>query len=95
VGQAASLALLLEVGTAALYQHATRSAQRFCEATGLPFTGSAIVAAEADDRVPALLAEHRIAAATRAARLRLSFHVSTTQADVDHAVAVLAGHLRP
>jgi selenocysteine lyase/cysteine desulfurase len=94
VGQAASLALLLEVGTPALYEHATRLARRFCEAAGLPFTGSAIVAAEADDRVPALLAEHRIAAATRAGRLRLSFHVSTTVADVDHAAAVLTGHLR-
>jgi selenocysteine lyase/cysteine desulfurase len=94
VGQATSLALLLEVGPAALHDHATRLARRFCEATELPFTGSAIVAAEADDRVPALLAEHRIAAATRAARLRLSFHVSTRLADVDHAAAMLAGHLR-
>ncbi len=95
VGQAASLALLLEVGIPALHEHATRLARRFCEATDLPVTGSAIVAAAADDRVPALLAEHRIAAATRAGRLRLSFHVSTTAADVDRAAAVLAGHLRP
>jgi selenocysteine lyase/cysteine desulfurase len=95
VGQAASLTLLLEVGVPALFEHVTGLARRFCEATDLPFTGSAIVAAEADDLVPALLAEHRIAAATRAGRLRLSFHVSTTVADVDHAAAVLAGHLRP
>jgi selenocysteine lyase/cysteine desulfurase len=95
VGQAASLALLLEIGTPTLHEHATSSALRFCEATGLPFTGSAIVAAEADERVPALLAEHHIAAATRAGRLRLSFHVSTSATDVDHAAAVLAGHLRP
>lgn len=94
VGQAPSLELLLEVGTPALYDHATRLARRFCEATSLPFTGSAIVSAEADERVPALLAEHRIAAATRAGRLRLSFHVSTTVTDVDHAAAVLARHLR-
>jgi selenocysteine lyase/cysteine desulfurase len=95
VGQAASLALLLEVGAPALHEHATGLARRFCEAADLPFTGSAIVAAQADDQVPALLAEHRIAAATRAGRLRLSFHVSTTVADADHAAAVLAGHLRP
>lgn len=94
-GQAASLALLLEVGAPALHAHATGLARRFCEATDLPVTGSAIVAAEADEQVPALLAEHRIAAATRAGRLRLSFHVSTSTADVDHAAAVLAGHLRP
>jgi selenocysteine lyase/cysteine desulfurase len=95
VGQAASLALLLEVGSPALYDHATRLARRFCVATDLPFTGSAIVAAEADEQVPALLAEHRIVAATRAGRLRLSFHVSTTAGDVEHAAAVLTGHLRP
>lgn len=95
VGQAASLALLLEVGTPSLHEHATRLARRFGDATDLPFTGSAIVTAEADDRVPAVLAEHRIAAATRAGRLRLSFHVSTTVTDVDHAAAALAGHLRP
>jgi selenocysteine lyase/cysteine desulfurase len=95
VGQAASLTLLLEVGVPALYEHATRLARRFCEATDLPFAGSAIVAAEADERVPALLAEQGIAAATRAGRLRLSFHVSTTAAEVDHAASVLAGHLRP
>ena len=94
VGQAASLALLLEVGTSALYTHATRLAHRFCAATDLPFVGSAIVAAEADAQVPALLAQHRIVAATRAGRLRLSFHLSTTDADVDRAAGVLAGHLR-
>jgi selenocysteine lyase/cysteine desulfurase len=95
VGQAASLSLLLEVGTPTLHEHATGLAHRFCEATGLPFTGSAIVSARADDRVPALLADERVAAATRAGRLRLSFHVSTTVTDVDHAAAVLTGHLLP
>jgi selenocysteine lyase/cysteine desulfurase len=31
----------------------------------------------------------------RAGRLRLSFHVSTGEEDVDRAAEVLAGHLRP
>jgi selenocysteine lyase/cysteine desulfurase len=94
VGQAASLALLTEVGAAALHRHATTLAERFCEGVGVPSTGSAIVSVRADDEVPALLARHGIAAATRAGRLRLSFHVSTREADVDRAVEVLGGHLR-
>jgi selenocysteine lyase/cysteine desulfurase len=95
VGQAASLGLLLEVGSETLHGHATRAARRFCEAVELPFTGSAIVSAGADEEVPALLRERGIQAATRAGRLRLSFHVSTTAADVDDAAQVLRGHLRP
>jgi selenocysteine lyase/cysteine desulfurase len=94
VGQAASLELLTEVGVAALHEHATTLAGRFCDGVGVPSTGSAIVSVRADDDVPALLARHGIAAATRAGRLRLSFHVSTREADVDRAVEVLGGHLR-
>lgn len=94
VGQAPSLGLLTQVGVATLHEHATGLAERFCDGVGLPHAGSAIVTASADDEVPELLARHGIAAATRAGRLRLSFHVSTTEVDVDRAVAVLRGHLR-
>jgi selenocysteine lyase/cysteine desulfurase len=93
VGQAASLALLGEVGAEALHAHARAMADRFCAAAGLPGQGSAIVAVDADADVPRLLERHRIAASTRAGRLRLSFHVSTTAEDVDRAAEVLAGHL--
>lgn len=95
VGQAPSLELLAEVGVPTLHAHATALAARFCAATGLPDLGSAIVAATADDEVPELLARAGIVAATRAGRLRLSFHVSTTEEDVDRAAEVLDGHLRP
>ncbi|MEX1177222.1 MAG: aminotransferase class V-fold PLP-dependent enzyme [Nitriliruptor sp.] len=95
VGQAASLELLEEVGIEALHAHAVGLAERFCLATELPVTGSAIVSARADDAVPELLRRAGIAAATRAGRLRLSFHVSTREADVDHAAEVLRGHLTP
>lgn len=94
-GQVASLSLLEEVGVAALHAHATRLAARFCAAVDLPYTGSAIVSAAADDQVPQLLERAGIAASTRAGRLRLAFHVSTREQDVDHAADVLAGHLRP
>jgi len=93
VGQAASLEFLLEVGVPALHAHATTMAHRFCTAVGLPWSGSAIVSAAADDAVPDLLRAARIVAATRAGRLRLAFHVSTSVSDVDRAAEVLAGHL--
>jgi selenocysteine lyase/cysteine desulfurase len=95
VGQATSLGLLREVGVPALHAHATRLADRFCAAVDLPFDGSAIVSAAADDAVPQLLERADIAASVRAGRLRLSFHVSTGEEDVDRAAEVLAGHLRP
>jgi selenocysteine lyase/cysteine desulfurase len=78
-----------------LHAHATGLAERFCTRVGLPFAGSAIVAARTDEAVPELLRRAGIVAATRAGRLRLSFHVSTSAADVDLAAEVLSGHLRP
>ncbi|MFA9431059.1 aminotransferase class V-fold PLP-dependent enzyme [Egicoccus sp. AB-alg2] len=93
VGQAASLEFLLEVGTEALHSHATALAHRFCDAVGLPWHGSAIVSAATDDAVPELLRRAAIAAATRAGRLRLSFHVCNGEDDVDRAAQVLRGHV--
>jgi selenocysteine lyase/cysteine desulfurase len=95
VGQAPALDLLAEVGVPRLHRHAVGLADRFCAGVDLPTGGSAIVAAVADDEVPRLLEEAGIAAAVRAGRLRLSFHISTSPEDVDRAIDVLAGHLRP
>ena len=93
VGQAPSLELLLEVGPESLHAHAVGLARRFQEAVGLPVGDSAIVAMLADDEVPAQLDRARIAAATRAGRLRLAFHVSTTEEEVDRAAEALVGHV--
>ncbi len=93
VGQAPSLELLLEVGTDRLHRHAVGLARRFQAAVGLPAHDSAIVAMATDTEMPRLLAAAGIAAATRAGRLRLSFHVSTTADDVDRAAEVLDGHV--
>ncbi len=93
VGTAESLDFVTEVGTATLHEHAVGQANHFLEGVGLPAGDSAIVSLAADDEVPALLDQHRIRAAVRAGRLRLSFHVSTTDADVDTAVAALRGHV--
>jgi selenocysteine lyase/cysteine desulfurase len=94
VGAVPSLELLTEVGTDALHAHAVGLAHRFCAGVGLPHQGSAIVAAVADADVPALMRSAGIVGVTRAGRLRLSFHVSTSEEDVDRAVEVLSGHLR-
>ncbi|MFP4635716.1 MAG: aminotransferase class V-fold PLP-dependent enzyme, partial [Nitriliruptoraceae bacterium] len=93
VGQAPSLELLLEVGPDRLHRHAVGLAHRFQDAVGLPRHDSAILAMDTDAEVPRLLEEAGIAAATRAGRLRLAFHVSTTTEDVDRAAEVLVGHV--
>jgi selenocysteine lyase/cysteine desulfurase len=93
VGAAPSMAMLAEVGTAALHRHAVTLSDRFCAAVGLPSTGSAIVSlAVTETAIPALL-NARIAAAMRAGRLRLAFHVYTSEEDVDVAAEALRPHL--
>jgi len=94
IGAVPSLELLTEVGRDALHAHAVALASRFCAGVDLPDQGSAIVAAIADAEVPALMRAAGIVGVTRAGRLRLSFHVSTSEEDVDRAVEVLSGHLR-
>jgi selenocysteine lyase/cysteine desulfurase len=94
-GAVPSLELLTEVGRDALYAHAVDLAHRFCAGVGLPESGSAIVSAVADAGVPALMRAAGIVGVTRAGRLRLSFHVSTSEQDVDRAIELLSGHLRP
>jgi selenocysteine lyase/cysteine desulfurase len=93
-GAVPSLELLTQVGTDALYAHAVDLAHRFCAGVGLPDSNSAIVSAVADADVPALMQSAGIVGVTRAGRLRLSFHVSTSEQDVDTAVEVLSGHMR-
>ncbi|CAN5383881.1 aminotransferase class V-fold PLP-dependent enzyme [soil metagenome] len=95
VAAAPALDLLAEVGLGALHAHAVDLAERFRSAVGLPSTNSAIVSAVADDQVPGLMAASRIVGSVRAGRLRLAFHVSTSEPDADRAAEVLSGHLRP
>lgn len=93
VGADASLALLCELGTDALHEHAVGLANRFRSGVGIAASNSAIVSTLADDRVPELMEAANIVGVTRAGRLRLSFHVSTSTQDVDTAIEALAGHL--
>ena len=94
VGAVPALELLTGVGTDALHAHALGLANQFRGGVGLPPGDSAIVSAAADDKTPELMAEAGIIGSVRAGRLRLSFHVSTSAADVARAIEVLSGHLR-
>jgi selenocysteine lyase/cysteine desulfurase len=94
VGADASLALLREVGRDVLHEHAVGLANRFRTGVGIAASNSAIVSTLADDEVPALMEAVNIVGVTRAGRLRLSFHISTSAQDVDTAIEALAGHLQ-
>ena len=93
VGAAPSIALLAELGAPALHRHATGLAARFRAGLDLPPGDSAIVSLAVDDGTPVALGDGKVAAAVRAGRLRLSFHLYNDEADVDHAVEVLRPHL--
>lgn len=90
-----ALELLAEVGVDALHRHAVDLANRFRAGIGLPPGNSAIVSLAVDQDAAEALRAANIVGAIRASRLRLSFHLSTTEQDVDRAVDVLAPHVLP
>jgi selenocysteine lyase/cysteine desulfurase len=88
VGAAPALALLEEIGVAAIHEHDLRLANRFRAGLGLEPGDSAIVfvdAEGADER----LARAGIRAAVRNGRLRTSWHVYNDDADVERALDAL------
>jgi selenocysteine lyase/cysteine desulfurase len=88
VAAAPALELLEQVGIDQVREHNVRLANRFRTGLGLPESDSAIVSVslpDADQR----LAAAGIRAASRAGSLRASFHLYSTDADVDAAVAAL------
>ena len=90
VGTAATLAVVEAIGVPAAHAHDVGLANRFRAGLGLPPGNSAIVSVDwagAAER----LAAAGIRAATRAGSLRASFHLYTTESDVDAAVAALTG----
>jgi selenocysteine lyase/cysteine desulfurase len=95
VAAAPALQLLTEVGPEALHAHAVSLANRFRAGVGLPPGNSAIVSLAVGDGAAPAMADGRVAGSTRAGRLRLSFHLSTSAADVDRGVEVLAPHVLP
>ncbi|MGH8893498.1 MAG: aminotransferase class V-fold PLP-dependent enzyme [Actinomycetes bacterium] len=90
VGTAPALEALERVGVEQIQAYDVGLANRFRAGLGLPPCNSAIVSAEIDgahDR----LERAGIRAATRAGSLRASFHLYTTEADVDVALDALVG----
>ena len=94
VGAAPALALIEEIGVAAIHEHDLRLANRFRAGLGLEAGDSAIVfvdAPGAEER----LERAGIRAAVRNGRLRTSWHVYNTDEDVERALAALTGAETP
>jgi selenocysteine lyase/cysteine desulfurase len=88
VGTEPVLKLLNEIGVATIHEHDLALANRFRAGLDLPDSDSAIVSADVPDATDRL-ARAGIMAAARAGRLRASFHLYNTEADVDAALDAL------
>ena len=89
-GTAPAVELLADLGAEVIYEHDVGLANRFRAGLGLEPGDSAIVSTNvegADEK----LERAGIRAAVRAGRVRASFHVYTTEADVDAALDALVG----
>jgi selenocysteine lyase/cysteine desulfurase len=89
VGHAPALALLEEVGIAAIHAHDVGLANRFRAGLGLEPGDSAIVSLSLDESAGERLQAAGVMAAGRGGGLRFSFHLSTTTGDVDRALEAL------
>jgi selenocysteine lyase/cysteine desulfurase len=89
VGTAPALRVVNELGVDTIHAHDVRLANRFRAGLGLPEGDSAIVSADVPGAAERL-AGAGIQAAARAGRLRASFHVYNTDADVDAALDALS-----
>ncbi|PWR08118.1 aminotransferase [Micromonospora acroterricola] len=90
VGAAPALELIAEIGVPAIRAHDVALANRFLTGLGRLPGESAIVTVDVPD-AERRLAAAGIRAAVRAGRVRASFHVYSTEADVDAALAALTG----
>ncbi|GIG86463.1 aminotransferase class V [Plantactinospora endophytica] len=88
VGAAPALELLAEVGLPAIREHNVGLANRFLTGLGQPPRDSAIVTVDVPSAAEKLAAAG-VRAAVRAGRVRASFHLYTTEHDVDLALTAL------
>ncbi|MGH3181295.1 MAG: aminotransferase class V-fold PLP-dependent enzyme [Streptosporangiaceae bacterium] len=95
VAAAPALRLLAQVGTQSLHRHALGLANRFRAGIGMEPADSAIVSLATDGAAADAMTAARITGSARAGRLRLSFHVSTSDQDADLAADVLRAHVAP
>jgi selenocysteine lyase/cysteine desulfurase len=89
VGTAPTLRVLLDVGVEEIHRHDVGLANRFRAGVGLPPGDSAIVSVDLPGAAERL-ERAGIRAAVRAGGLRASFHLYTTEADVDAALEALS-----
>src|SRR6266545_4590923 len=80
-------------GTQSLHRHALGLANRFRAGIGLEPGDSAIVSLATNGAAADAMTAARITGSARAGRLRLSFHVSTSDQDADLAADVLRRHV--
>jgi selenocysteine lyase/cysteine desulfurase len=85
-----ALAVIEQIGVAAIHRHDLALANRFRAGLGLDASDSAIVFADTEDAA-ARLERAGIRAAVRGGRLRTSWHVYNTDEDVDRALDALLG----
>ncbi|HEX6338463.1 MAG TPA: aminotransferase class V-fold PLP-dependent enzyme [Jiangellaceae bacterium] len=90
VGTAPALEVIEQVGIAAINEHDVGLANRFRAGLGLPEGDSAIVSVNVP-RAQERLAAAGVRAAVRGGNVRVSFHLYTTEADVDLALRALTG----
>lgn len=90
VGTAPALAVIEEIGATAIHEHDLALANRFRAGLGLEPGDSAIVMSDAPGAAEKL-ERAGIRAAVRGGRLRTSWHVYNTEADVERTLDVLAG----
>jgi selenocysteine lyase/cysteine desulfurase len=89
VGTQPALELLERIGTDAIHTHDLQLANAFRAGLGLPPSNSAIVSVEISD-AQERLARAGVMAATRGGRLRTSWHVYNTDADVERVLEALS-----
>lgn len=89
VGAAVTLPWLASLDGEAVRDHCVGLADRFLDGLGLAPRGSAIVSVDVPDALPRLAAAG-VTASSRNGRVRLAFHVTTDERDVDRALAALA-----
>jgi selenocysteine lyase/cysteine desulfurase len=90
VSAAPTLELVEQIGVQAIHQYDVALANSFRAGLGLPPGDSAIVSADVPGAAERFAAAG-VRAAVRGGRLRASFHLYTTQADVDLALNALSG----
>lgn len=93
IAAAPAMDLLVDLGIPLLHANAVGLANRFRVGVGLPPGDSAIVSLAVLPGAAARMRDAGVVGSMRAGRLRLAFHISTGEDDVDLAVAVLRDQL--